>query len=396
MKRWVYLPNGQQAWVDDGAAENSGPHTSDPGGVGGLEFGNPAGSKGNPNAGGLKDYGAHLEAARLLWSDADNRNQITASTASPVTINRDAEMAARNKQTAMLDAFKVRAAGGGPSVADALAVEGRDATLRAQMGVPRTGGGLGLRAAIGGGATAYSQGALGTAAMKSAEQQDAWKTLGQAAFGVRGADITGATEQAKLSQQLSTANAELAQRAALANQGADLNRLANRAAAARAYGGVVGANRAARTSTFGQNLEEDRNKMAADQQHQDASNRKVGSFINTVGTLFAVASDERAKKQVEPAATSLRELLETASAHEYSYKDPAAPGAAPGRHIGPMAQDLEQTKLGKSMVHEGPDKTKMVDGGRAGLTALAAASFLHKRINKLEDAYRHAFGGSGE
>lgn len=48
-----------------------------------------------------------------------------------------------------------------------------------------------------------------------------------------------------------------------------------------------------------------------------------------------------------------------------------------------MAQDLERTPLGRSMVTEGPDGMKRVDGGRAGLTALAATSAQQRELDRV-------------
>lgn len=64
----------------------------------------------------------------------------------------------------------------------------------------------------------------------------------------------------------------------------------------------------------------------------------------------------------------------------YNYKNPQH-GA--GTYVSPMAQDLEKTDLGKSMVIDTPEG-KMVDYSRAAGTLMAAQANLHKRLAELE------------
>jgi hypothetical protein len=109
------------------------------------------------------------------------------------------------------------------------------------------------------------------------------------------------------------------------------------------------------------------------------------------GPAAMLMSDERAKTGIEPGTKPLRSLLDQIGPHEYSYKDPAD-GA--GRYVGPMAQELERTELGRSAIIETP-RGKMVDfnaiGGGPGRlpgVLLAAASDLHARLKKLEKGGR--------
>lgn len=75
------------------------------------------------------------------------------------------------------------------------------------------------------------------------------------------------------------------------------------------------------------------------------------------------------------------ELLETIQPVEFEYNDPAN---GPGRHVGVLAQDLQQSEAGASMVNQAPDGTLMVDGPKAATAALGAASDLHERVKNLE------------
>lgn len=100
---------------------------------------------------------------------------------------------------------------------------------------------------------------------------------------------------------------------------------------------------------------------------------------------FAALSDEREKTGVRGGGSDVRQLLDGVGAHEYRYKDPGAPGAAPGVHVSPMAQELEHAgPAGRAMVEETPDGTKMVNYQRGLGTILAAQANLHERMKKLE------------
>src|SRR6185295_3830451 len=87
-------------------------------------------------------------------------------------------------------------------------------------------------------------------------------------------------------------------------------------------------------------------------------------------------SDEREKE-------AMRTFSETPG-YSYDYKDPEAMGATDGRQYGLMAQDLEKTPAGRSVVKKGPDGTKMVDTSRLALVEGAAMNGLLKRIEALE------------
>lgn len=76
--------------------------------------------------------------------------------------------------------------------------------------------------------------------------------------------------------------------------------------------------------------------------------------------------------------------LRGAPGSAYEYKDPSAPGAAPGEHIGPMAQDLEANPATAHTVHTGPDGMKRVDTGRLALTNTSAISDQQRRMDDLE------------
>ena len=84
-----------------------------------------------------------------------------------------------------------------------------------------------------------------------------------------------------------------------------------------------------------------------------------------------------------PSREAAARAIEKAPAYSYEYRDPERFGE--GRYIGPMAQDLEKTPEGKSVVKEAPDGTKMIDTSRLSLLNTAALSQMQERIDELEN-----------
>ncbi len=99
--------------------------------------------------------------------------------------------------------------------------------------------------------------------------------------------------------------------------------------------------------------------------------------------LIGAMSDRREKKAIKK--ESMRGFLDALSAKSYEYKDTAKPGTAAGRRYGIMAQDLEKTPAGKSIVRE-TEHGKMVDVVQGFGLALAAMADLNKRLAKVEGA----------
>jgi hypothetical protein len=71
-----------------------------------------------------------------------------------------------------------------------------------------------------------------------------------------------------------------------------------------------------------------------------------------------------------------------AHGYSYEYKRPNAPGAAPGRQVGTMAQELEQTD-GAPYVHDTPSG-KVVDTSRLPLALAPAVGHTQRRVDDLE------------
>ncbi len=76
----------------------------------------------------------------------------------------------------------------------------------------------------------------------------------------------------------------------------------------------------------------------------------------------------------------LKEFVKALSASQYRYKDPKH-GA--GTYVSPMAQELEKSELGRSMVDETPEG-KQVNYARAGGLMLSTAAMLNDKVADLD------------
>lgn len=125
-----------------------------------------------------------------------------------------------------------------------------------------------------------------------------------------------------------------------------------------------------------------------------ASNQLTGALIGAAGQIGASAisadkkdtpketpSDKTLKSDIKPAEQKVKSFLDEISSKEYRYKPEVNRGNA--KKVGVMAQDLEKSELGKSLVIEKSGK-KHIDMESGFSAMLAAQAHLNKRINKLE------------
>jgi len=130
--------------------------------------------------------------------------------------------------------------------------------------------------------------------------------------------------------------------------------------------------------------------------------------FGTNGLSDDLYSDMRAKKDIEPASRQIGDAFRTAGravsdiggttvqypqstaafpdvgAYSYHYKNPGALGAAPGTHYGPMAQELEQTPAGASVVGEDKKGRKFVDPGRLSMLTASEVAKQRKELDALK------------
>lgn len=100
--------------------------------------------------------------------------------------------------------------------------------------------------------------------------------------------------------------------------------------------------------------------------------------------LVSLLSDERAKTDFDDAThEELDELLSELRAQTYRYKDEAH---GEGERFGFMVQDLEKSRLGKTMVRPHESGFKAVDVPAATGATMAGLAMVHERLKALEEA----------
>jgi hypothetical protein len=100
-------------------------------------------------------------------------------------------------------------------------------------------------------------------------------------------------------------------------------------------------------------------------------------------------SDKRMKKGAYPASDArmkspLSKTYSLTAPYSFKYKDGSAPGAEPGPQVGIMAQDLEKTPAGRTVVEQGPDGMKRVNSPRLSLMNAGGLHEVMKRLDALE------------
>jgi hypothetical protein len=118
------------------------------------------------------------------------------------------------------------------------------------------------------------------------------------------------------------------------------------------------------------------------------------------GLISTLVSDERAKTDIKPIGEAkaklmasydrkgdggdddVSRLLDNLVAYKYKYK-PGEPGTVPGERYGIMAQDLEKSPMGASIVVEDGGRKK-IDAAQAVGVLLAAMARMNQRVKKVE------------
>jgi len=107
-------------------------------------------------------------------------------------------------------------------------------------------------------------------------------------------------------------------------------------------------------------------------------------FGGLLGTAALAApfliSDETKKENVSKEDGEISELYKHIRPETYSYKDEEN---GEGKHLSPMAQDLEKSEIGKSMVEDTPHG-KVVNMGKGFGAMMSMQKALDTRLKKLE------------
>jgi len=121
--------------------------------------------------------------------------------------------------------------------------------------------------------------------------------------------------------------------------------------------------------------------QSANNQNAQNTNNFVNAGMGALGTAGILAlSDEKKKQKVKSADPEIRKWLDELSAKNYEYKDKKW---GTGKKTGVMAQDLEKSPIGKSMVNDTPDG-KVVNFGHGLGAMMASLANINKRLKELE------------
>lgn len=158
------------------------------------------------------------------------------------------------------------------------------------------------------------------------------------------------------------------------------------------------------TQGVGMNEQDQYNKAIAaltgaqEQQRAAQGAATTGAVTGALGSAFnglmgGLASDEEVKEDVSSGDSSIGRFLDGLESHSYKYKDPSMPGAAPGKHFGPMAQEIEKGgPVGESLVNDGPDGVKRVDTDRLSLALASGLGGVHRRLSAVEELLKSKHG----
>lgn len=332
------------------------------------------------NAAGRAMAGDLRKQAKGIATDPSRRSYgVQNAEVSGPDLRGDRAMAAQQQATA--DRLSRAADGSGPSIAHAQYQQGLDTAIKSQMGAAAAGNGgaLAMRQAQNQAGAMQQAAALQSAQIRAQEQQAAMQQLAALQGQMRAQGMQGT----QLEQQAAMANAGFLQQARLATAQDRLNWAQTNDAQARAYNQMAMAQYGAdRDATF--RAWEMRRRAAEVDNNIEREN--ANQAMTTAMMVGAAMSDERAKTDVRDGTADAREFLEALKAHKYKYRDEVkgAPGVKDGEHVSPMAQELERTSIGKSLVSEGSDGYKRVDYTRAMGTVLSSLGDIHARLKAVE------------
>lgn len=129
------------------------------------------------------------------------------------------------------------------------------------------------------------------------------------------------------------------------------------------------------------------NASIRNQNTMNRTNENVG-MIGAGGSMMSSSSlsDARAKVPHDASEAEIRGFLEAIDPQRFTYtREAQRKGAPPGERYGLLAQDIEHTKIGETMVHEDPETGyKVLDRDAELGAALAALASLHDRLDRLE------------
>ena len=150
----------------------------------------------------------------------------------------------------------------------------------------------------------------------------------------------------------------------------------------------VAQGKAGQQASFGQNMQQNSqfNAGLTSQNNQFGQQMQAQYAQMAMKGLGAAASamgsDKRMKTGVEKAELDIEDFLNSLTGYRYKYKDPFSEFATPGTKVGIMAQDIENTLPGQSIVKE-TDKGKVIDTKEAVNPILASLGNINERLKKV-------------
>lgn len=137
-----------------------------------------------------------------------------------------------------------------------------------------------------------------------------------------------------------------------------------------------------------QKLSIDANSATFQVTNQAAQNQtaKDNQWLSAGGSALSFLSDADRKEMIQTLPDDdkdVQQFLDVLNAYSYRYKDPEQEGAAPGKRFGITVQDMEKSKIGKSLVFQTPSGKK-VNVPQATGALMAVVGSLNKRIKQLE------------
>ncbi len=146
----------------------------------------------------------------------------------------------------------------------------------------------------------------------------------------------------------------------------------------------VAQGKAGQQASFGQNMQQNSqfNAGLTSQNNQFGQQMQAQYAQMAMKGLGAMAaSDKRVKTGIEKAELDIEDFLNSLTGYRYKYKDPFSEFATPGTKVGIMAQDIENTLPGQSIVKE-TDKGKVIDTKEAVNPILASLGNINERLKK--------------
>jgi hypothetical protein len=158
----------------------------------------------------------------------------------------------------------------------------------------------------------------------------------------------------------------------------------------------TGMNDAAANSAFNRELANAQAGQAGNIAYEQARTQRAVGSLGTptqgegilgaaMGGLGLALSDERKKQSIKDGERAATSFLSAIAPKTYNYTPAGMQSgmAAPGTHLGVMAQDLERTPVGRAAV-QNTSAGKVVDYGQLGGTMLAGLAALNSRLSKVE------------